>query len=91
MKKACHPWASLAACLALVSSSALADETPASAKPEGEAAPKTVCVKERPTGSRRVVKVCRSASDIADSESESERVIDRTKHYGNVGYSPPGA
>lgn len=90
MRQTHRALASLAACLSLLALPAVADDTRAAAKPEGKAAPTTVCTKERPTGSRRVVKVCRTADQLAEEESGSERIIDRTKHYGNAGFTPPG-
>jgi hypothetical protein len=79
----------LITCLILAASPVMADEK-AAAQPEGTAAPAVVCTNEKPTGSRRVVKVCRTAADMAEDETGSKRVVDRAKHYGNAGLTPPG-
>jgi hypothetical protein len=90
MPKTPRALACLAASLTLLALPAIADDTRSAAESEGKAAPTTVCTKERPTGSRRMVKVCRTADQMAEEESGSERVINRTKHYGNAGFTPPG-
>ena len=62
---------------------------PPAAKAADEAVEQFVCRYERPTGSRRSVKVCRAKTAIEEDADGSQRVIDRIKYYGNPAVSPP--
>jgi hypothetical protein len=69
---------------------------PATTEPEQKAAAepdapvKWVCRHERPTGSRKSVKVCREKSVIEDSAEFSRESLKRSQHYGNPTVTPPG-
>lgn len=76
-----------------------ASQTDAAAPPEVEIADpaianlaqeKLVCKKEKPTGSHRVVKVCRAASAVEGDRTEVERTMNRMRHYGNPSVTPGG-
>lgn len=71
---------------------AVADDaatTDASAKAADEAVEQFSCRYERPTGSRKAVKVCRAKTSVEENADGSRRAMDRMKHYGNPAASPP--
>lgn len=47
------------------------------------------CRYEKPTGSRRSIKVCRALSAIEDDSDISKKSMGRAQHYGNPSLSPP--
>jgi hypothetical protein len=60
-----------------------ADAADPAAKAADEAVEQFVCRYERPTGSRRSVKVCRAKTAIEEDADGSRRAMDRMKHYAN--------
>lgn len=66
-----------------------AGKTDTAAAPADEAVEQFSCRYERPTGSRKAVKVCRAKSSIDEDADGSRRAIDKIKQYGNAGITPP--
>lgn len=48
------------------------------------------CRKEKPTGSHRMILVCRPTVDSDSGNAEVEREMNRMKHYGNPTVTPRG-
>lgn len=46
------------------------------------------CRYEKPTGSRRAIKVCRALSAIEEDGDISQKSMARAQHYGNPALSP---
>ncbi|RPI14784.1 MAG: hypothetical protein EHM60_05890 [Lysobacterales bacterium] len=60
----------------------------AAAKAADEAVEQFSCRYERPTGSRKAVKVCRAKSSIEEDADGSRRAMDKMKHYANPAAAP---
>ena len=69
---------------------AWADEAePAQVAANGPARAETFsCRYEKPTGSRRAIKVCRAQSSVEDDGEISRKSMGRAQHYGNPALSP---
>jgi hypothetical protein len=59
------------------------------AKAADEAVEQFSCRYERPTGSRKAVKVCREKTSVEEDADGSRRAMDKMKHYANPAASPP--
>ena len=91
------PGAALLAVLAcsLWTGSAIADDAAAKATSEKVAAEddekvEWSCRYERPTGSRKAVKVCRDKKGIDEGAEISRQSVQRAQHYGNPTVTPQG-
>lgn len=49
-----------------------------------------ICRYERPTGSRKFIKVCRDKKAIDKNAEVSRQSVQRAQHYGNPTVTPPG-
>jgi hypothetical protein len=65
-------------------------ETEQKVAAESEAPVKWVCRYERPTGSRKSIKVCRDKKVIEDNAEFSRQSLQRTQHYSNPTVTPGG-
>jgi hypothetical protein len=65
------------------------EKSDAAATTADEAVEQFVCRYERPTGSRKSVKVCRAKSAIEEDADGSRGAVDRIKHYANPAAAPP--
>jgi hypothetical protein len=67
-----------------------ATETEQKVAAEPDAPVKWVCRYERPTGSRKSVKVCREKNVVEDNAEFSRQSLQRTQHYSNPTVTPGG-
>ena len=82
---ACGAWPGLAA-----AEDAVAKDTGEKVAAEGDEPVEWSCRYERPTGSRKAIKVCRDKKGIDAGAEVSRQSIQRTQHYGNPTVTPGG-